>query len=266
MPVSPPRIRVIGNTEEDAKRALSRSPSLPDEIHAPVTVQLRNTSSRSRRKAQLQRNSVAVTSSDYYNQRRPQTVSQLAVKQQLHAPLRTTTGPQPLHPITENEKEEYMSKRSSMVADLHELNGLQITDSRLFRYHSNSSLTGTTSRPTTPQITNPQLGRLKRQPSNASSINSLGRADSMLSLTDGSYTLPSSTPMRQSSFLRMNQQAVPLTAATENQFLPLYINPDSGQVFMFEGGYYIPVMQGSMGAFQAKPPAPVRRYLLLSKH
>ncbi len=181
-------------------------------------------------------------------------MSQLAVKQKVHVPLRTTTAPQSLHPITESEKEEYMNKRSSMVADLHELNGLQITDSRLFLYRSNSSIAGTTSRPTTPQVTNPQLGRVKRGPSNASSIS---RADSMLSLIDSPYPPPYGTPVRHSSSLRMNSQAVPLTAATENQFLPLYISPESGQVFMFEGGYYIPVTQESVVALQAKPPAPV---------
>lgn len=258
-PVSLPHINVPGNSEEDAMRSLSRCTSLPDDVDAPVKVQLRNTSSRSR-KAQLQRNSVAITSSDYYNQRRPQ-LSQLAVKQQLHIPLRTTTTPQSLHPITESEKEEYINKRSSMVADLHDLNGLQITDTRLFRYRSNPSIA--TSRPTTPQITNPQIDRIKRHPSNAS-IYSIGRSDSMLSLTDGPYTPSPGTPLREFSSLKMSPQAVPLSAATENQFLPLYINAESGQMCMFEDGYYIPITHDNMIAFQElsinKPPVPVSNY------
>ncbi len=262
--MSLPHISVPGNSEEDAKRSLSRCTSLPNDIDATVTVQLRNTSSRSRRKAQLQRNSVAITSSDYYNQRRPQ-VSQLAVKQQLHVPLRTTTAPQSLHPITESEKEEYMNKRSSMVADIHDLNGLQITDARLFRYRSNSSIA--ISRPTTPQITIPQVGRIKRHPSNASTINSIGRADSMLSLTDSHYTPSPGTPLRQLSSLKMNPQAVPLTAATEHQFLPLYINAESGQMYMFEDGYYVPITHDNMITFQEmsinKPPIPVSQLILI---
>lgn len=235
-------------------------------MDAPVTVQLRNASSRSRRKAQLQRNSVAITSSDYYNQRRPQ-ISQLAVVQQTHVPLRTTTAP--LHPITENdtaEKDSYINKRSSMVADLHDLNGVQITDSRLFRYRSNPSLApAPTSRPTTPQVTNPHLDKVKRHSSLHSSMSSINRADSFLSLNDGVCTpQPMGTPQSGAhslSALRMNSQAVPLMASNENQFLPLYINAESGLVYMFENGYYIPLTAESMKIFQekavTKPPVPV---------
>ena len=264
----PAHLSIPGNSKSDSKRALERSNSLPDGINSPV--QLRHTSSRSRKKAQNLRNSVAITSSDYYNQRRPQ-ISQLAVVQQTHSPQRSVTSP--LHPITEHDSDDdyyplsRRDRRSSLIIDLHDLNGLQMTDSRLFRYRSTSSLEPTTSRPTTPQATNPQISKLKRNSSLTSSTSSISRAGSMSSLCDGACTPPPGTPptrRRPFSVLKMSSQAIPLSSSTENQFLPLYLNPESGFVYMFEEGYYIPLspeniqtLQNSARVSVTQPPIPV---------
>ena len=261
----PAHLSIPGNSTNDYKRALERSNSMPNGIDSPV--QLRHSSSRSRKKAQHLRNSVAITSSDYYNQRRPQ-ISQLAVVQQTHSPRRSVTSP--LHPITEHDSDDYYSRgdqRSSLIIDLHDLNGLQMTDSRLFRYRSTGSLGPSTSRPTTPQVSNPQVSKLKRNSSMTSSTSSISRAGSVSSLCDGTYTPPPGTPPRSRrpfSVLKMSSQAIPLSSSTENQFLPLYINPESGFVYMFEVGYYIPLSPENVQTLQnttrvsiTQPPIPV---------
>lgn len=267
----PAHLSVPGNSIQDTRTVLERSNSLPNEINAPV--KLRHTSSRSKKKAQDLRNSVAITNSDYYNQRRQQ-ISQLAVVQRNYSVV--PPGAFPLHPISEDDSDnEYTQEQrcTSLIMDLHHLNGLEMPDSRLFRYGSTSSLGPTTSGPSTSRVSNPQVRKLKHQPSFASSTSSISQMGSMSSLCgDGACaSSPSGSPqLRQRSFsiLKMSSHAIPFSSAAENQFLPLYINPETQCVYMFENGYYVPLSPENNQSLQnvakmsvTQPPIPVHACL-----
>lgn len=81
-------------------------------------------------------------------------------------------------------------------------------------------------------------------------------------------TTPQSMTGPQASLRGSNSSlhpgAIPYTIAEENQFLPLYINPQSGHVYVFEDGYYVPLSPKLLQTFNnslkvavTQPPAPV---------
>lgn len=218
-------------------------PNAIDTIDAPAAVQLRlpSVKSKSHRRAQHYRNSVAVTNSDYYNAWRPQ----MSLLQMPH-PLRLAPSAPVLEAISENETTTTFQtpQRPPSIA------GEDDNPGPTFRYTPTPVLDPARqiptplSRPTTPQVplsrpTTPQV------------------PDSPMRL--GGYGL-----VRVPSSRCSTPQAVPFTSTLENQFLPLFINPRSGNMYMFEDGYYVPLSPEQMQTFHnsakvavTQPPAPV---------
>ena len=204
---------------------LSRTNSLPsgmNTIEAPV--QLRLSTARGNKRAQFWRNSVAITNSDYYNQWRPQ-MSPLV---KLHG-SGVITGPSApsLDTISEYEMRELGEAdsqdqfRSPLVHAQMARDKGAVANPNMFRYTSNPILDPARQTVPTPlsRPTTPQLGSAGFAP-----------------------TQPFTPAMSTSTnFLRESSQAIHISAAANNQFLPIFLNPETGNVYMFEDGYYIPV-------------------------
>ena len=231
-----------------------RTSSLPDgideQVPAASPVQLRVSSSRSRKKAQYLRNSVAVTNSEYLTQWKPQ-MMQLANMQSLGSStglMRAVPSAPSLDTISEHE---FVSNFQPTSTFSPLTSKQQQADPNMFRYTPTPVLDPARQtvppRPITPvpppsvlssQVTTPVLS-----PGGTSNTQA------------GHY--------RPFSVLRESSQAIPLSSDVENQFLPVFINPQTGGVYMFEDGYYVPLvpkqlqtMEDSASVVQ-RPPAPV---------
>ena len=232
-----------------------RTSSLPDgideqQVPAASPVQLRVSSSRSRKKAQYLRNSVAVTNSEYLTQWKPQ-MMQLANMQSLGSStglMRAVPSAPSLDTISEHE---FVSNFQPTSTFSPLTSKQQQADPNMFRYTPTPVLDPARQtvppRPITPvpppsvlssQVTTPVLS-----PGGTSN-------------TQGGHYRPF-------SILRESSQAIPLSSDVENQFLPVFINPQTGGVYMFEDGYYVPLvpkqlqtMEDSASVVQ-RPPAPV---------
>ena len=223
-------------------------------VHISSPVQLRLSTSRLRRKAQYLRNSVAVTNSDYLNQWKPHMMH-------YQSPggggglglLRPTPSAPSLDTISEHELVADFQPKAVPLSPL--VMQQQLADPNMFRYTSTPVLDPprqviprplSSSRPTTPV---PPSVALESRPN----------TPPLLSPSTGYY--------RPFSVRRESSRAIPLSSHMENQFLPVYINPETGAVFMFEDGYYIPLvskqirqLQGddeSAGAAVTQPPVSV---------
>ena len=83
---------------------------------------------------------------------------------------------------------------------------------------------------------------------------------------------PNSGYYRPFPVCRESSQAIPVSSDVENQFLPVFINPETGTVYMFQDGYYVPLVKqqlqqlqvtsGSTGTAMSHPPAPVSHLIL----
>ena len=210
-------------------------PTAIDTTGGPVMVRLRlpSVNSRSRQHAQYLRNSVAVTSSDYYNALRPQML-------RVHKPLRPTSA---LEAISENEIATTFQSPCRPIS---------LTDNNpgpTFRYTptpildpARQTVPTPLSRPTTPQfpISHPS------PPQVLGSQTQLGASGSLYHASSSRCSTP---------------QAIPFNATIENQLLPMFVNPQSGSVYTYEDGYYIPLPPKHVQIFQESakvyPPAPV---------
>lgn len=199
---------------------LSRTTSLPSGINtADRPVNLRLGTSRGNKKAQLWRSLVAVTNSDYYSQWRTQ-ISPL-VKVHGSGAIKPAPSAPSLDTISEFEYEiELPDRRPGSRGP--------IADPNMFRYTptpmldpARQSVPPPLSRPTTPQIGNSGFA-----PIHTASLTSVGTSNN--------------------NFLRGSSQAIHITASATNQFLPLLLNPETGNVYMFEDGYYIPIPSKSV--------------------
>lgn len=212
-----------------------RTSSLPGGINERVPtaspIQLRPSTSRSRKKAQYLRNSVAVTNSDYLTQWKPQMI------QLINTPsLGSSTGLMravPSAPSLDTISEHELVATFQPTSALSPLVSTeQHADPNMFRYTATPVLDPARqtvprppSRPTTPV---PPPSVLTSQATTP--VLSPGT-----STTQGGYYRPF-------SILRESSQAIPLSLDVENQFLPVFINPQTGAVYMFEDGYYIPLV------------------------
>lgn len=248
--------------------SLSRTSSLPlgiNRIDGPVQLRLPNP--RAHRKAQHWRTSVATTNSDYYNQWRPQ-ISPLVRVHSIGSGINLPgQSPASLDTISEYEMRDlgegegddidqefksplvrpHMSRRNSINAD-----------PSMFRYTptpildpQRQTVPTPLSRPTTPQI------------------GSAGYAQTTPSLYLNSPPEGgSNNKIANSNFLKASSQAIHASAAANNQFLPLFLNPETGNVYMFEDGYYIPIPSKNVQELEkatninsnalTKAPTPVR--------
>ena len=237
---------------------LSRTNSMPsgmNTIEGPV--QLRLHAPRSSRKAQYWRNSVAVTNSDYQSQWR----SQLSPLVRVHgsgaiaaapsAPSLDTISEYEMRGVNDYNQEQFRpphhyARRSEGVADP---NMFRYTPTPAMDPSSRQRVSAPLSRPTTPQIGSAGFAR-----------------PASLVITSP----PPSASMANTSFLRNSSQAIHISAAAANQFLPLFLNPETGNVYMFEDGYYIPVPAKNVEELEratninglTKPPTPVRNKVL----
>ena len=214
-------------------------------------VQLRLSTSRSRKKAQHLRNTVAVTNSDYLNQWKPQ-MTQLIRSQSpgvVGGLMRATPSAPSLDTISEHELVVNFQPKKVLSPLVTQQ---QQADPNMFRYTPTPVLDPDRqvfprppSRPTTPVPPSATSSRATFSP--------------LLSPNMGSYR---SFPMHRES-----SRTIPLSSDVENQFLPVFINPETGAVYMFSDGYYVPLVKqqlwqlqvksGSTGTAVIQPPAPV---------
>lgn len=215
-PPEPPSPAIVPGLSDDQ---LSRTNSMPSGMNlVDNAVQLRLTPTRSHRKAQYLRNSVAVTNSDYYNQWRPQ-ISPLV---RLHS----SGGLKPAQSLdTISEYDIELQASSSRDQWMHQSREPVVADPNMFRYTptpildpARQTVPAPLSRPTTPQV------------------GSTGFSQPPVS----SFS-PTGPGTNATSLLRGSSQAIHITAAATNQFLPIFLNPETGNVYMFEDGYYVPM-------------------------
>lgn len=236
---------------------LSRTNSLPSGVNIVGSnpVQFRQlTTPRSHKKAAAQwRTSVAITNSDYYNQRRPQ-ISPL-VKVHNSGAIRPAPS---LDTISEYEMKDICDSSDSRYQLFYgdDKDDDIVADPGMFRYTPTPILDPVRqtvptplSRPTTPQLgSGPAVLTHYQSRTESPALNQQPAAASL-----------------SSALLASNSQAIHATAAATNQFLPLYINPESGNVYMFERGFYVPLSSRGVEELEktttanglTKPPAPV---------
>ena len=242
---------------------LSRTNSMPsgmDSIEGPVQLRL---GPRSSKKAQYWRNSVAVTNSDYQSQWRAQ-LSPLVKVQGSGAIVAAPSAPS-LDTISEYEMRgigSYQIKSPLQYVQKSEGRGA-VADPNMFQYTPTPALDATArqrvstplSRPTTPQIGSAGFARP------ASMVITSPPPPPPPPLAQSS----SAIAMANASFLKNSSQAIHISTAAANQFLPLFLNPETGNVYMFEDGYYIPVPPKNVEELEkatnlnglTKPPTPV---------
>lgn len=224
-------------SDQGSSQQLSRTSSLPSGINSPdSSVQLRsNLPSRGQKKAQQWRSSVAVMNSDYYSQWRPQTASSfpLLARPRVSPLVRSLGsgvgaghgggggGGPSLDTISEYDIE--LQERRPASAREH------MADPNMFRY---TPVMPPFSRPTTPQIGS-GAGFAPIRPA------------SVMSQHSTSAGAGATAPVNI-DFLRESSQAIHISAAATNQFLPLFLNPETGNVYMFEDSYYIPIPSRSV--------------------
>ncbi len=227
-----------------------RTSSLPggidEQVPATSSVQLRTSSSRSRKKAQYLRNSVAVTNSDYLTQWKPQ-MMELVNMQSLGSStglMRAVPSAPSLDTISEHELVASFQPTSTL-SPLTSTQQKQ-ADPNMFRYTPTPVLDParreTVPRPITPVPPSSQATTPVLSPGGTSTTQT------------GHY--------RPFSILRESSQAIPMTSDVENQFLPVFMNPQTGGVYMFEDGYYIPLVPKQLQTMEdsarvTQPPAPV---------
>ena len=229
-----------------------RTSSLPGGINEQVPtaspVQLRLSTSRSRKKAQYLRNSVAVTNSDYLTQWKPQ-MMQLINTQSLGSStglMRAVPSAPSLDTISEHELVATFQPTSTLSPLT---STQQQADPNMFRYTptpvldpARQTVPKPPSRPTTPVP----------PPSVLSSQATTPVLSPGTSTTQAGYYRPF-------SILRESSQAIPLSSNVENQFLPVFINPQTGAVYMFEDGYYIPLVPKQLQTMEDSARAGVTR-------
>ena len=231
-----------------------RTSSLPggidEQVPAASPVQLRMSSSRSRKKAQYLRNSVAVTNSDYLTQWKPQMI-QLANMQSLGS----STGLMravPSAPSLDTISEHGFVSNFQPTSTLSPLTSKeQQADPNMFRYTPTPVLDPARQtvppRPITPVPPPSVLSSQATTPV----------------LSPGGTSTTQAGHYRPFSILRESSQAIPLSSDMENQFLPVFINPQTGGVYMFEDGYYIPLVPKQLQTMEdsarvvQRPPASV---------
>ena len=218
--------------------SLSRTNSLPlgmNTIDGPVQIRLPNP--RAHKKAQHWRTSVASTNSDYYNQWRPQLsplVRVHSIGSGINLPGQSAAS---LDTISEYEMREFggddidQEYKSPLVRPhVSQRNSIN-ADPSMFRYTptpildpQRQTVPTPLSRPTTPQIGSGGYA----QPTPSIYLNSP---------PENGYN----NKVANSNFLKASSQAIHVSAAANNQFLPLFLNPETGNVYMFEDGFYIPI-------------------------
>jgi hypothetical protein len=237
-------------------------------IEGPV--QLRIPNPRAHKKAQQWRTSVAGTSSDYYNQWRPN-VSPLVRAQSLHggstanlhsgASLGTISEYEyEMRDLGESNNDSEQFKSPYMVQTHRSNRDSYNADPSMFRYTptpildpQRQTVPTPLSRPTTPQLGN--AGYAQNQPIISSPPEGANK-------------------VANSNFLKASSQAIHASAAANNQFLPLFLNPETGNVYMYEDGYYVPIPPKNVQELEkatninssalTKAPTPVRMVCMLS--
>lgn len=237
------------------ERMSSESLSL---AHASSPVQMRMSTGRSRKKAQYLRNSIAVTNSDYLNQWKPHMVQLIRSQSPGGASglMRAVPSAPSLDTISEHElvarfQPPTSTSNNSVLSPL--VTKQQQADPSMFRYTPTPVLDP---RQTVPR---PVLSR-PTTPVPPSMASSRATTPAVLSPNATGYYRPFSV-------LRESSQAVPFSSDVENQFLPVFINPETGRIYMFEDGYYVPVVPQQLTQLQSvaesaktavtQPPVPV---------
>lgn len=208
---------------------LSRTSSLPSGMNmldAPIQMRIHSTP-RAQKRAQLWRSSVAVTNSDYYNQWRPNMVKHVAGVMP-SAPSLDTISEYEMRGLCNNDSEDHFRSPLVYQQKYNHQEKDPVADPNMFRYNPTPILDPVRqtvptplSRPTTPQIGSVAQNRSTPQPPLSPPETSGG--------------------VSNTAFLRGSSQTIHVSAAANNQFLPIYLNPETGNVYMFEEGYYVPV-------------------------
>ena len=226
---------------------------LSEQTQTSSPVNRRKSTSRSKKKAQYWRNSVAVTNSDYLNQWRPQ-MMQLIHSQSAGGGgggglMRAIPSAPSLDTISEHELVAKFQPTSTSTILSPLVTNQQQADPNMFRYTptpvqdpARQYLPRPLSRPTTPV-----------PPSLASS-----RATTPAMLS------PVSTSNYDRPLRRESSQAIPLSSDVASQFLPVFVNSETGGLYMFEDGYYIPLLPHQLQTLEesarnavTQPPVPV---------
>ena len=156
-----------------------------------------------------------------------------------------------LDTISEYEMRELSADETSIVDPLstvYQKHSKDLADPSMFRYTSTPILDPARQRAPTPlsRPTTPQVGNAGFVPTQISCANSS----------------PAGT---NPSLFRASSQAIHVSTAADNQFLPIFINPESGNVYMFEDGYYLPLSSSNVKTLETatnisrftQPPIPV---------
>lgn len=228
--------------------AIMEAPSpLPNSSPVPLRV-LSNTAKR--RQAQAMRNSVAITSSDYYNSRRPQ----LALLQ-IPSGYRTQSA-QALHTISEYE--------ASATPDG--------PDRALFRYTPNAvcdpsrqsvprPLSRTSSLSSLPGSGRPVSPNVPMLPSPVSKPSPLTTNTHRVSTVQSPPAIQLESRSQTPTGRPMSIVGIPFTESTAEQFQTLYLNRQNGRLYMLESGYYTPLSDEELQLLKRnQPPAAVNKY------
>ena len=235
---------------------MNRTTSLPggmDSIDGPV--QLRFQTKGSRKRAQIIRNSIAVTNSDYYNEFRPQVFRR-------HSQRSTVPNAPSLDTISEYEMKAYGRKRPASMVISPLVISNDNADPSMFQYTSTPILDPARQRVPTP------LSRAATPSIATEAVKadiSIQRSNSFRTFSPIDNPPVSRRPTSvQFEDEPPSETKIPFSSDNENQFLPLYMNQESGRIYMFEDGYYFPVppqelsdlVEGTKSAVK-QPPAPV---------
>ena len=201
---------------------------------------------KARQRARDLRHSIADSRSDYYNNRRPQSMS-LSSQIPAHSSLRSTSSVGALGTITETEGQG----GSQSVAD-GEIGSDQLfpepPDTPLFHYNPMSSLSELAA--------SSRGGSLHQINSRHYSQTSINQASVMVGSGDHQ---PASNGNGYINSPTNTTTAVPIHASEliTQQFIPLYLNPVTGQMYSHHSSddYFRPVSSSSN--VSTRPPKPV---------
>ena len=190
---------------------------------------------------------------EYFNQCRPN-LSQLTKMQGSRTPSSPSLD-------TTIERDLFIKSERKYKSPLiytrrfQESNSFDLADRDMFRYNPTQAVNpvqqtmpAPLSASTTPQVASPGMFQVDSVQTNSPA------------LTD---------ELTAFSFLQTSSQAVPISAVTNNQFLPLCIDPETGTVYMRKENYYVPLPMSDVNALEratnigfTKPPSPVSLYYI----
>ena len=199
---------------------------------------------RSRQRSRGLQRSLADSRSDYYNNRRPQSIS-LSSQIPAHSALHSTSSTSALGTISETNATHGLSSNAQFSTDSF---FAEPPDTPLFHYNPTLSLTELATPTRTGSF---RHSRLSRTCSNQAPVTAGAGHRQLNGANSNGYTEPPSAAAAPS----MIHVSEPITA----EFVPLYLNPVTGQMYSHNQDYFRPI--SSPNELLAAPPKPVRSQL-----